>query len=53
MGWEQFAILFLYFSSFGILVAKYGEEKTGYHNWTDMVGFPIVMGLLWSGGFFS
>ncbi len=53
MGWEQWTIVFLIFSGFGINMAKYGEKKLGDYSWADLVGAPIILGLLWSGGFFS
>lgn len=53
MGWEQITVLFLFFAGFGIGMAKYGEKKLGYWDWTDLIGTPIILGILWSGGFFS
>jgi hypothetical protein len=53
MGWEQWTLVFLVFSGFGIGTAKYGEKKLGYWDWTDLIGTPIILGLLWSGGFFN
>ena len=29
MGWEQFTILFLVFSGFGVTMAKYGQKAIG------------------------
>jgi hypothetical protein len=53
MGWEQFVYLFLLFGGVGIAIGKWGQPREYPYGWIDVISAAIVLGLLFSGGFFG
>lgn len=53
MGIPQIIIIVLMAVSFGITIAKDGEERDPYNWWQAFISIVIMMLLLWWGGFFT
>lgn len=57
MHWPQIALIALYSTELGIVLARNGEPKTGgmatYSFGTSLVGVSLIFALLIAGGFFA
>ena len=50
----QMILLFLFFMSLGVSIAKHGQPKEGNYSVRDnVISLAIVITLLWWGGFFD
>ena len=53
IGWPEGLLLALYFLSLTVHAAKHGQPRDNYNFPLTLVGFAIIMLLLWQGEFFA
>lgn len=53
IGWPEGIYLVLFCVSLGVVIAKFGEQKSDHYDLVDLLAPFLGLGLLYWGGFFN